>query len=144
VLAELGIPMDFWRVAMKPGKPLAFGVAGGRPVFGLPGNPVSCMVNFYQFVRPVLRRMVGDPRPFLPVLDVELTGVFRRKPGRPELLRVRLWREGEQIRGTVAGHQGSAGVQALIAGDRTEVSGRVAVQVFDTSFLFGTAAAYRW
>ena len=152
VLAELGIPMDFWRVAMKPGKPLAYGVADGRPVFGLPGNPVSCMVNFYQFVRPVLRQMLGDPHPFLPVMEVEIEGAHRRRPGRPELLRVRLRREGDRIVGDIGGHQGSAGVQAmadahgfaLIAGDRTEISGRVAVQVFDRSFLAGTAPAYRW
>jgi molybdopterin molybdotransferase len=152
VLADLGLTMDFWRVAMKPGKPLAYGVLDGRPVFGLPGNPVSCMVNFYQFVRPVLRKMVGDPLPFLPVLDVELDGVLRRRPGRPELVRVRLYRDGATLRGAVAGHQGSAGVAAmavghgfaLVAGETTEVSGRIAVQVWDTSFLSGAEPGYRW
>ncbi len=152
VLADLGVAMDFWRVAMKPGKPLAFGAIGGRPVFGLPGNPVSCMVNFYQFVRPLLRKMLGDPRPFLPVVDAELVGRTRRKPGRPEFIRVRLFREGSAIRGEVAGHQGSAGVLsmadahgfALIPGDATEIAGRVAVQVFDPGFLAGAAPEYRW
>lgn len=152
VLAELGIAMDFWRVAMKPGKPLAYGVLGGTPIFGLPGNPVSCMVNFYQFVRPVLRSMLGDPTPFLPVVDAELVGRSPRKPGRPELVRVRLFREGGAIKAEVAGHQGSAGVLsmadahgfALISGEATELSGRIAVQVFDSSFLAGAEAGYRW
>lgn len=152
VLGDLGVTMDFWRVAMKPGKPLAFGAIGGTPIFGLPGNPVSCMVNFYQFVRPVLRKMLGDPAPFLPVVEAELTGRTSRKPGRPEFIRVRLFREGEAIRGEVAGHQGSAGVQsmadahgfALIPGGATEIGGRVAVQVFDAGFLAGSAPAYRW
>lgn len=152
VLAELGVAMDFWRVAMKPGKPLAFGAIEGTPVFGLPGNPVSCMVNFYQFVRPVLRKMVGDPRPFLPVIEAELVGRTRRKPGRPEFIRVKLSRDGEVYRAEVAGHQGSAGVWAmaeahgfaLIAADATEIAGRVAVQVFDPSFLAGAEAGYRW
>ena len=52
-MSEEGAQMQFWKVRMKPGKPLAFGVIGGRPAFGLPGNPVSCQVGFLQFVRPV-------------------------------------------------------------------------------------------
>src|SRR5262249_17932304 len=58
-LDELGVRQDFWKVAMKPGKPIAFGESGGRPVFGLPGNPASSMVTFELFVRPALRRMLG-------------------------------------------------------------------------------------
>ncbi|MES2640061.1 MAG: gephyrin-like molybdotransferase Glp [Myxococcota bacterium] len=152
VLGELGITMDFWRVAMKPGKPLAYGVLGGTPIFGLPGNPVSCMVNFYQFVRPVLRTMLGDPAPFLPVIQAELVGRTRRRPGRPEFIRVRLFREGETVRAEVAGHQGSAGVLsmadahgfALLPEGATEIAGTVAVQVFDPGFLAGAEANYRW
>ena len=68
-LAELGVEEVFWRVAVKPGKPIAFGVRGGTLVFGLPGNPVSSLVGFELFVRPALRALQGarDPRPaFLP------------------------------------------------------------------------------
>ena len=64
-VAAVGGGLEFWKVRMKPGKPLAFGQAGAVPLFGLPGNPVSCMVNFLQFVRPWIRMSLGDPAPFL-------------------------------------------------------------------------------
>ena len=56
---ELGVERRLWGVAMKPGKPLAFGVRDGTLVFGLPGNPVSAMVSFELFVRPALLRLMG-------------------------------------------------------------------------------------
>ncbi|MBI5343996.1 MAG: molybdopterin molybdotransferase MoeA, partial [Deltaproteobacteria bacterium] len=59
VLKEMGSHMLFWKVALKPGKPLAFGVIGGKPAFGLPGNPISSLVSFEQFVRPALLKMAG-------------------------------------------------------------------------------------
>lgn len=94
VMADLGVAMDFWKVRMKPGKPLAFGRVrrGGRevPVFGLPGNPVSCMVSFLQFVRPWLRTAMGDPRPFLPVVPARCGEDLRDGPGRARFVRVRL------------------------------------------------------
>ncbi|MFZ5481014.1 MAG: gephyrin-like molybdotransferase Glp [Myxococcota bacterium] len=148
VLAGLGVAMDFWKVAMKPGKPLAFGTFGGRPVFGLPGNPVSCMVNFHQFVRPLLRTMLGDPNPYLPVVTATVLAPRRRATGRPEFVRVRLARDGDRLVADVAGHQGSAGVlsmaaahgYALVPADAPEVAGTLSVQVFDWSFTAGPQA----
>ena len=64
VIASLGADMKFWRVRMRPGAPLGFGVIGAMPWIGLPGNPVSAMVTFELFVRPVLRRMLGHMRLF--------------------------------------------------------------------------------
>ena len=64
-LAELGVVERFWKVAQKPGKPLAFGRRDGVPVFGLPGNPVSSLVCFYLYVRPALRAMQGLDVPAL-------------------------------------------------------------------------------
>jgi molybdopterin molybdotransferase len=152
VLAGLGIQMDFWRVAMKPGKPLAYGILEGRPIFGLPGNPVSCLVNFHQFVRPVIRLMLGDPSPFLPVVRAEIVGSHRRAPGRPEFVRVRLRRDGERLLAEPFRHQGSASVlsmseahgYALVPAEATAVEGTVSVQVFDPGFLAGAAAALAW
>jgi molybdopterin molybdotransferase len=62
VLAELGVNMRLWKVRMRPGAPLGFGWLGGMPWVGLPGNPVSTMVTFELFVRPVLRKMLGHER----------------------------------------------------------------------------------
>jgi molybdopterin molybdotransferase len=89
-LADLGVEEVFWRVAVKPGKPVAFGVRGDTLVFGLPGNPVSSLVGFELFVRPALGALQGarDPRPrFLPgVLAARLT----RTGARDQLVRARL------------------------------------------------------
>jgi molybdopterin molybdotransferase len=75
VIRELAGELRFWKVAMKPGRPLAFGVIGGTPVVGLPGNPVSVMVSFEQFVRPMLRKMAGLPaKLWLPVRCRALLG----------------------------------------------------------------------
>lgn len=153
VLTDMGVSIDFWRVAMKPGKPLAYGFIGERPIFGLPGNPVSCMVNFLQFVRPVLRTMLGDPRPFLPVVSAVLARPWKRRPGRPELVRVALsFGEGGRVVASIAGVQGSAHLLGmadangllLVAGDATEVAGEVSVQVFDWTWAAGEGAGYRW
>jgi molybdopterin molybdotransferase len=64
VIQALGAEMKFWRVRMRPGAPLGFGLLGSTPWIGLPGNPVSAMVTFELFVRPVLRRMLGHTRLF--------------------------------------------------------------------------------
>ena len=64
VLTELGCEMKLWRIRMRPGAPVGFGLLAGKPWIGLPGNPVSTMVTFELFVRPVIRRLLGHPLPF--------------------------------------------------------------------------------
>lgn len=81
VIAALGAEMKFWRVRMRPGAPLGFGILGGMPWIGLPGNPVSAMVTFELFVRPVLRRMLGHTRLFrrpVPVVLEEAVSIGAR------------------------------------------------------------------
>ena len=77
VLASLGATLDFWRVRMRPGAPIGFGALDGRPWIALPGNPVSAMVTFELFARPVIRRMLGHRRlfrrPTPVVLEEEVT-----------------------------------------------------------------------
>jgi molybdopterin molybdotransferase len=89
VEAELGVEEVFWRVAVKPGKPVSFGVRGSTLVFGLPGNPVSSLVGFELFVRPAVAALQGARRPGpsfeLGRLDVPL----RRNAARDELVRAR-------------------------------------------------------
>ena len=86
VLKELGSEMIFWKVAMKPGKPLAFGIIGGKPAFGLPGNPISSMVAFEQFVRPALLKMSGG-KIFSALINATLTKDIKIKPGRMNFIR---------------------------------------------------------
>jgi molybdopterin molybdotransferase len=78
----------FWKIAMKPGRPLAYGRIGGAHFFGLPGNPVSVMVTFYQFVRDALRVLQGerDVAP-VPSFKVALAAPIRKAPGRTEFQR---------------------------------------------------------
>jgi molybdopterin molybdotransferase len=72
VLAELGAEMKFWRVRMRPGAPIGFGLLGGKPWIGLPGNPVSSMVTFELFARPAIRKLRGHTRLFRRPVEVEL------------------------------------------------------------------------
>jgi molybdopterin molybdotransferase len=88
-LAALGSRELFWRVAVKPGKPVSFGVAGSTLVFGLPGNPVSSLVGFELFVRPALRALQGHRAPGPRYLPGVLGAAVRRDEGRDQLLRAR-------------------------------------------------------
>jgi molybdopterin molybdotransferase len=105
--------MEFWKVAMKPGKPLAFGTIEGIPAIGLPGNPASVVVAFYQFVRPVIMKMIGSDRLLLPRIKAKLNVDVKKKADRPHYIRARvsLWPEPSV---TPYGEQGS-GVLSTIA-----------------------------
>ncbi|MEQ1601030.1 MAG: molybdopterin molybdenumtransferase MoeA [Methylophilaceae bacterium] len=91
LLEKLG-HVVFWKIAMKPGRPLAYGKVGNAHYFGLPGNPVSVMVTFYQFVREALLVLMGQPEPApLPLLNVECTSNIKKFTGRTEFQRGRLF-----------------------------------------------------
>jgi molybdopterin molybdotransferase len=80
--------VGFWTVAIKPGRPIAFGRVAGALFFGLPGNPVSAMVTFYQIVQPALQQLRGLAGPEVPVqVTATLTGRLKKKPGRREFQR---------------------------------------------------------
>ncbi len=91
VLGELG-DVSFWKVAVKPGRPLAFGRIGSASFFGLPGNPVSVMVTFYQFAHPALLRMAGMAEREPLVLRVPAASPLRKRKGRVEYQRGELRR----------------------------------------------------
>ena len=109
MLADLGGNMRLWRVRMKPGAPLAFVTLADRPVFGLPGNPVSTMVTFEQFVRPALLRMMRRPDVFRPVERAVLAEDYTKPPGRAHFVRVRL-QERDGVRYAFATGDQSSGV----------------------------------
>jgi molybdopterin molybdotransferase len=90
ILDELGVQIVFWRVAIKPGKEIAFGLHQGKPVFSLPGNPVSAMLTFEEFVAPALRLMTGHPQPVRPLFTATLVEELRKKPGLTNLVRLRV------------------------------------------------------
>jgi len=113
-LKDLGMEMVFWRVAMKPGRPMTFGRIGEKPVFGLPGNPVSSMVSFEQFVRPSLLKMMGHKRIFRPVIEAVLKEDIKEKRGRRHFIRGMLTFENGSYFVTTTGPQGSGILKSMV------------------------------
>ena len=114
VLNDLGMEMVFWKVAMKPGKPLAFGTIGKKPVFGLPGNPVSSMVSFEQFVRPSLLKMMGHRQLFRPIVEAILREDIYKELGRRYFIRAFVSFEDNHYFVSVTGAQGSEILRSMV------------------------------
>jgi molybdopterin molybdotransferase len=107
--------LDFWRIRVQPGKPLAYGRVAGRPVFGLPGNPVSALVTFELFVRPLLRAMLGLAGDGRLRVRARVEERLAKDPGRRAYLRVVVRRDGEGYVARSAGGQGSSQLRPLAA-----------------------------
>src|SRR5262249_15261786 len=114
---SLGARLDFWKVNMRPGKPLTFGRLGERVFFGLPGNPVSSMVTFELFVRPVLRRLGGYRTLSRPRIRARALEPIDNPGSRPGYLRVRLERTGGEVGATPTGNQGSGILRSMLLAD---------------------------
>jgi molybdopterin molybdotransferase len=140
LLASLGT-MSFWKIAMKPGRPLVFGRIGGSLFFGLPGNPVAVMVTFYQFVQPALRFLMTGAveAPFL--VEAISRARMRKRPGRTEFQRGILARGPDgRLEVDITGKQGSGVLRSMSLADcfillpaeqgDVEIGGRVLVQPF--------------
>jgi len=112
--AKVGIEPKFWKVRIKPGKPLAFAQYEGKPVIGLPGNPISAMVTFEVLVAPCLRKMLGDPQPHPEPVSVRLKHGYRRRPGRVEIARALATREGDELVVTLTSQQGSGSLPSFV------------------------------
>jgi molybdopterin molybdotransferase len=107
--------VDFWRINMRPGKPVAFGAIGGTPLLGLPGNPVSTAVTFALFGRPVIRKMSGHTRLFKPQVAVIMEDGISDRAMRRHYVRAHVtWRDGHFIARTT-GNQGSHIMTSLLA-----------------------------
>jgi molybdopterin molybdotransferase len=116
-IEALGAQMLFWRVAMKPGHPVAFGKVGEKIIFGLPGNPVSSMVCFEEFVVPALRRMMGHARTHRRTIEARMTHNVKHQPGRTEFIRVLLAQEPGGYTATSTGAQGSGMLLSMARAD---------------------------
>jgi molybdopterin molybdotransferase len=155
VLEKLGCRLLFWGVKMKPGFPLAFGHFEGERaslVFGLPGNPVSAMVTFEQFVRPALRKMAGCARWFRPTVRATLAETLEKKPGRLHFVRVTLERRDGGVTAHLTGNQSSGVLRSMLTAhgllvfpaDATVIrAGDTAtVQVLDDEFFASAEPAF--
>ncbi len=117
VLTRLGAELSFWRVNMRPGKPITFGTLSGRPVFGLPGNPVSAMVTFELFVGPAIRRMGGARVLHRPRARARALAPIDNRGSRWGYLRVRLTRDHEGLAARPTGEQGSGILTSMLHAD---------------------------
>jgi molybdopterin molybdotransferase len=113
LLGKLG-EVVFWKIAMKPGRPLAYGKIGNAHFFGLPGNPVSVMVTFYQFVRNALQLLQGmNPVLPIPTLKATCTTAIKKAPGRTEFQRGVLYLEDAIYKVRTTGEQGSGILKSM-------------------------------
>jgi molybdopterin molybdotransferase len=145
VMGEIGNAMHFWQVAMRPGKPLAFGAIEGVPLFGLPGNPVSAMVSFEQFVRPSLLKMLGHKKIYRQTIQAVCTEGFEKKAGFRHFIRAVVRKENGRYVATITGDQGSGILKSMVAANGLIVMGEnqttikkgdaVKVQLLDDSQL---------
>ncbi|MCM8778530.1 MAG: molybdopterin molybdotransferase MoeA [Candidatus Omnitrophica bacterium] len=117
VLAELGTKINFWKVAIRPGKPLVFGRIKGIPVFGLPGNPVSSMIVFDEFVRPTILKMLGAKELFRPVATAIFKQSFKKKQGLKYFVRVKIENKNNQLYASLTGPQGSGILKSMVLAD---------------------------
>jgi molybdopterin molybdotransferase len=152
VMQDLGVEMKFWKVAMRPGNPLAFGVINGKPAFGLPGNPVSVMVSFEQFVRPSIRRMGGHQKLFRPVIEATALEKVDTRQGRHYFIRCMVRKTDAGYVATTTGEQGSGMLMSMakatglmmVPADREGVKAgdKVTVQILDQDFGYSETLYY--
>ncbi|PIV91249.1 MAG: molybdenum cofactor biosynthesis protein, partial [Gallionellales bacterium CG17_big_fil_post_rev_8_21_14_2_50_54_146] len=116
-IEKLGVEMKFWRLAIRPGHPLAFGTTHKTAVFGLPGNPVSSMVCFEQFVIPALRQMMGNKRLYRRTVTARVAHDVKFRPGRTEFIRVQLTRDDNGYIASSTGTQSSGVLLSMARAD---------------------------
>ena len=132
-LERSGAELHLWQVSMRPGKPITFGTRDGRPVFGLPGNPVSAMVTFELFVRPALRRMAGADVIDRPRIRARALDRIANPGSRRGYLRVTLTPDGLSYGARLTSDQGSAILRSMVLADG------LAVVAPDTTIAAGEA-----
>jgi molybdopterin molybdotransferase len=153
VMKEEGNQMRFWQVAMRPGKPFAFGSIGSVPLFGLPGNPAASMVTFEQFVRPAILKMMGHKNLFRRIVKAIIGEDITRKKGMRHFIRARVSCENGKYFASTTGEQGSGtpismamanGLVILPENAESVKKGEeVAVQLIDRSCELTSKAEYQ-
>jgi molybdopterin molybdotransferase len=123
LLEELGAERIFWKVAQKPGGPLGFWMLQGKPIFGIPGNPVAAMLMVEEYVRPALRQLMGFAKLHRPEATAALEGGWSGKAGdhRTTFLRVVARREAGSMQARLTGPQGSAILSSMLTANALAV-----------------------
>lgn len=143
VLEETGVKRLFWKVAIKPGGPTAFGLKGDMPIFSLPGNPVSSMIGFEELIRPSLLKMMGHSEVLRTLTKATLKSALCNKTGKTRFLRVRVERTRGELLAESAGDQNTgilstmikANAIAILSAEQTKLSAgdQVDVQLLNSS-----------
>ena len=143
VMKDMGIDVQFWQVAQRPGKPMTFGSREGKPVFGLPGNPVSSMVTFEQYVRPAILKMTGHENIFRRTVRATLIHDIEKKRGLRYFFRAKVKSEGAGFIAEITGEQGSGILSSMVLAngimvipedvDFVKAGSQVMVQLLDNS-----------
>src|SRR5271170_1801480 len=109
--------LHFWRLAIKPGRPVALGQVGRVPLIGLPGNPVAVVVTFVVLARPLILKLAGSQTPAPTLFPVRAGFAYRKKPGRREYLRARLERDGDQVVAIKYARDGAGILSSIVQSD---------------------------
>ena len=143
VMEDMDIGVELWQVAQRPGKPMTFGSREGKPVFGLPGNPVSSMVTFEQYVRPAILKMTGHENIFRRAIRATLTHDIQKKKGLRYFFRSRVRSQGDSFVVEITGEQGSGILSSMVLAngimvvpenaDFVKAGSEVMVQLLDNS-----------
>jgi molybdopterin molybdotransferase len=116
-MARIGSTLRLWQVRMKPGAPLAFALVGDTPLFGLPGNPVSSLVSFEEFVRPALLRLQNHLRLYRPIEYATLVEAYRKPAGRTHFARVTIEARDGRRYARLTGDQSSGVLLSMLRAD---------------------------
>jgi len=152
VMAQMGTNIEFWQVAQRPGKPLAFGTMQGKLVFGLPGNPVSSMITFEEYVRPALLKMMGREEIFRRTVTATLMEDVKKKRGLKHFIRARVKKLGTNFVVSTTGEQGSGILKSMVLANGIIVlpedislakkGDEVTVQLIDDTFEMSSKPEY--
>lgn len=152
VVKGLGGDLKLWKVAIKPGKPLAFSMLNSRPMFGLPGNPVASMVTFEIFVRPAILKMMGHKKIFRPIIDATIKDDLKKKENRRHFIRASVQSDGDGYAVETTGDQGSHMMTSMTKANgliifhendtAIKAGDKVKVMLLDRSFEYRKDAGY--
>ncbi|MFZ3066416.1 MAG: gephyrin-like molybdotransferase Glp [Nitrospirota bacterium] len=152
VVKGLGGDLRLWKVAIKPGKPLAFSMLNSRPMFGLPGNPVASMVTFEIFVRPAILKMMGHKKIFRPIIDATIKDDLKKKENRRHFIRASVQSDGDGYVVETTGDQGSHMMTSMTKANgliifhendtAIKAGDKVKVMLLDRSFEYRKDAGY--
>ncbi|MDD5746354.1 MAG: molybdopterin-binding protein, partial [Candidatus Omnitrophica bacterium] len=117
VIQECGVKVQFAKVRQRPGQPFTYGLFKSKPVFCLPGNPVSALLVFEIYIRPALLRMMGSQAPSRQKITATIVRDICVKPGKTYFLRVRIWSRAGAFYAGLTGPQGSGIMKSMVSAD---------------------------